>query len=337
MSTETSSISGASSSSTNISEGAPSGTQHWLKSNASDKQRWLSDKVSAVIVWIAMAFAFVPLVSIMWLVISKGWDRLTQDFPYFLTVTMKNVYGGMDAGGIIHAILGTLQITVAAGIISVPIGMLTAVWLTEYAQPNSKLQRGVTVVVDVMTGIPSIVAGLFAAAAFALTVGPAYRAGIMGAVALSVLMVPTVVRTSEEMLRLVPDSLRQAAYALGVPRWLVVTKVVLRTAAGGLVTSVMLAVARVIGETAPLLMTVGVLDSLNSNIFEGRMMTLPVYIYRQYSQGLMPCSPGATDCVATINYDRAWAAALVLLLLVMFVNIGARYATAKLAPKGNRR
>ena len=135
------------------------------------------------------------------------------------------------------------------------------------------------------------------------------------------------------MLRLVPNELREAALALGVPRWLVVIKVVLRTSIAGIGTGITLAIARIIGETAPLLITVGVIDSINFNLFEGRMMTLPVYVYRQYSQGLVPCTPGATDCIPTINYDRAWAAALTLILIVMLLNLIGRLITRFFAPK----
>lgn len=282
-----------------------------------------------------LSLALIPLAAIIFLLVTNGAPRLFEDFPYFLSVTMKNVHGGMVAGGIIHALVGTAIITLGAVVISVPIGLLTAIYLVEY---NSRpwLSRMVRTVVDVMSGLPSIVAGLFAAALFALTVGPAYRSGLMGAVALSLLMMPVVVRTCEEMLRLVPDELREAAYALGTPRYLVVLKVSLRTVASGLVTAVMLAVARIIGETAPLLMTVGVFDSLNFNLLEGRMMSLPVYIYRQFTAGLAPCAPEASECLSTINYERAWAAALVLLLMVMAFNLGARFLAARLAPRGIR-
>lgn len=296
---------------------------------ALDRRRKLADKSSVVLVVLAFAFAIIPLVSLLWIVVENGWGRLS---PYFLTVSMNGVYGGMDAGGIYHAIIGTLLVTGWATLVSVPIGLATAIYLVEYAG-NSKLARATTFFVDVMTGIPSIVAGLFAAALFGLLVSPAYRAGIMGAVALSVLMIPTVVRSSEEMLRLVPNELREASYALGVPKWLTIVKVVLRTSAAGLTTAVMLAIARVVGETAPLLMTVGVIDSINYNVFEGRLMTLPVYVYRQYSQGLAPCG-ALENCVETINYDRAWAAALVLILLVMLFNLIARIVAYYFAPKG---
>ncbi|MDO5034888.1 MAG: phosphate ABC transporter permease PstA [Actinomycetaceae bacterium] len=296
---------------------------------ALNRRRQIADKIAIVMVVIAFTLAIIPLISLLWIVIENGWTRIS---PYFLTVSMNGVYGGMDAGGIYHAIIGTLLVTGWATIISVPIGLATAIYLVEYAG-NSKLAKATTFFVDVMTGIPSIVAGLFAAALFGLLVSPAYRAGIMGAVALSVLMIPTVVRSSEEMLRLVPNELREAAYALGVPKWLVIVKVVLRTAAAGLTTAVMLAIARVIGETAPLLMTVGVIDSINFNAFEGRLMTLPVYVYRQYSQGLAPCG-AMENCVTTINYDRAWGAALVLIVLVMLFNLVARIVAYYFAPKG---
>lgn len=293
------------------------------------RRRQMIDYVAGGSVTIAFALAMIPLVSLLWIVIERGWGRLSL---YFLTVSMNGVYGGMDAGGIYHAIVGTLIVTGWATLISVPIGIATAIYLVEYGG-NSRLARATTFFVDVMTGIPSIVAGLFAAALFSLLVGPAYRAGIMGAVALSVLMIPTVVRSSEEMLRLVPNELREAAYALGVPKWLTIVNVVLRTAAAGLMTTIMLAIARVIGETAPLLMTVGVIDHINNNAFHGRLMTLPVYVYRQFNQGLAPCGKVA-NCVTTINYERAWSAALVLICIVMLLNLAARILAAIFAPKG---
>lgn len=296
-----------------------------------DRRRRTTDRVMRVVVAGAFALAMVPLVSLVWIVVAEGHERLS---PYFLTVSMRGVYGGMDAGGIHHAILGTLLVTGAAAAISVPLGLLAAVYLVEYGR--GPLARAVTFFVDVMTGIPSIVAGLFAYALFALFLGPGVRMGVVGAVALSVLMVPVVVRSTEEMLRLVPRDLREASLALGVPKWRTVVKVVLRTSAAGIVTGVMLAVARVIGETAPLLITLGVVDSINTNLVDGRMMTLPVYIYRQYSQGLVPCAEGQPDCVPTINLDRAWAAALVLVLIVLLLNLLARYVARRFAPATGR-
>ena len=293
-----------------------------------DPRRRRKDRLMTGVVYGAFVLALIPLVSLIWSVLSRGLGRFDL---YFLTHSMRNVYGGMDAGGVYHALLGTILITLIASIISVPIGILTAVYLVEYG--SGHLARAVTFLVDVMTGIPSIVAGLFAFALFYLVVGPDSRSGLAGAVALSVLMIPVIIRSTEEMLRLVPNELREASFALGVPKWLTIIRVVLRTAVAGITTGVVLAIARVIGETAPLLITVGVTDSINRDPFHGNMMTLPVYIYRQYAAGLVPCAPGATDCIATINYDRAWSAALVLILLVMLLNLVARGVGRWFAPK----
>jgi len=295
-----------------------------------DARRKLVDRLMTVVIYGAFVLALIPLVSLSWTVVSNGIGRLS---PYFLSVSMRGVFGGMDAGGIYHAIVGTVLITGLATLVSVPVGIMVAIYLVEYGR--GRLAAAITFFVDVMTGIPSIVAGLFAYALFALFFGPGVRFGAVGSVALSVLMIPVVVRSSEEMLRLVPNELREAAYALGVPKWLTVVKVVLRTAIAGLVTGVMLSIARVIGETAPLLIVAGVIDSINTNLFSGRMMTLPVFVYRQYSQGLVPCAPDAADCIATINFDRAWAAALVLILIVMLLNLVARLISRYFAPQGN--
>lgn len=294
-----------------------------------DARRRRTDLVMRALIVGAFLLAMVPLVSVIWTVLANGLGRFDL---YFLSVSMRGVFGGMDAGGIYHAIVGTVEITLFAALISVPLGLMTAIYLVEYG--TGALAKAVTFFVDVMTGIPSIVAGLFAYAFFAVFFGNGVRMGVVGSVALSVLMTPVVVRSSEEMLKLVPNELREAAYALGVPKWLTIVKVVLRTSVAGLVTGVMLAVARVIGETAPLLITVGVVDSINFNLFDGRMMTLPVYVYRQFSQGLVPCS-SASDavCIADINFQRAWAAALTLILIVMLLNLLARLVSRLFAPK----
>lgn len=293
--------------------------------------RKLTNGFVTVLVTVAFALAMIPLVTVLVTVISNGYLRTTWDF---LVSDMVGMFGGKVGGGIAHALVGTTLVTLWATLISAPIGIFTAIYLVEYGN-NGLLSKATTFFVDVMTGIPSIVAGLFAASIFMLY-DPSYRAGIIGAIALSVLMIPTVVRSSEEMLRLVPNELREAAYALGVPKWRVVVKVVLRTAAAGLTTSVMLAIARVIGETAPLLITAGFIGRMNANVMDGRMATLPVYIYRQYSQGLATCREGVANCVPTINYERAWAAALVLILLVMILNLIARVIAKIFAPKGGR-
>ncbi len=269
----------------------------------------------------AFAVAMVPLVSVGWTVIGNGLARFDATF---FSSSMRGVLG--EGGGAVHAIWGTVLITGAAAIISIPIGLMTAIYLIEYGQ-TSRLGKAITFLVDIMTGIPSIVAGLFAYALFALFFGPGVRMGIAGAIALSVLMIPVVVRSSEEMLRLVPNELREAAYALGVPKWLTIVKVVLPTSIAGITTGVMLAIARVIGETAPLLITAGFTDALNTNLFDGRMQTLPVYIYSQYAYKGIP--PEA-------YVDRAWAAALTLILIVMALNLIARLIAKLFAPKSGR-
>jgi len=303
--------------------------------------RRLKNGVATVLVYIAFGLALIPLIWLSWTVVSRGIDRFFIDengqhnFNLdFLQQSMRGVVGGAPIGGALHAIWGTVLITLTTAIISVPIGILTAVYLVEYGR--GRLKRAVTFFVDVMTGIPSIVAGLFAYALAAIVIGPGTKTGFVGAVALSVLMIPVVVRASEEMLRLVPNELREASYALGVPKWLTVIKVVLRTAIAGLATGVTLAIARVIGETAPLLVAVGFADSMNFNIFEGRMMTLPVYIVSEWRKGDAVCNDPNTICVPEITEMRAWAAALVLILIVMTLNLIARLISRIFAPKTGR-
>ena len=282
--------------------------------------RRAADRTVTAVVTAMFALAMVPLVSLVWTVVSKGTARFDADF---FTMTMRNIVG--EGGGAQHAILGTLIITGLAALISVPIGMLTAIYLVEYGQ--GRLKRSITFLIDVMTGIPSIVAGLFAYALFRLIFGPGIRFGIGGAVALSVLMIPVVVRAVEEMLKLVPAELREASYALGVPKWRTILKVVLPAAAAGIGTGITLAVARVIGETAPLLLIVGSATSLNLNPFSGRMATLPVFTFDNFFR------PGANP---QPNLDRGWTAALVLMIIVLALNLAARLLAKKFAPKGGR-
>jgi phosphate transport system permease protein len=283
--------------------------------------RKATDRMVTVLVTSAFALAMFPLVSILYTVISKGTKVLSSEF---FSASMRNVVG--EGGGIYHATVGTLLITGAATAISVPIGLFAAIYLVEYADGN-RLSRWVRFLVDVMTGIPSIVAGLFAYALFVLFFGEGVRMGIGGSVALAVLMIPVVVRSSEEMLKLVPNELREASYALGVPKWRTVAKVVLPTALAGIVTGVTLAIARVIGETAPLLIIAGITDSVNFNLFDGRMATLPVFAYSSVR------NPGVPP---QFSIDRAWGAALVLLIIVMLLNLIARLVSHFFSPKGER-
>jgi phosphate transport system permease protein len=290
-------------------------------------RRSAADRAATSLVWAAFGVVLVPLVWLIWLVVKNGLSVINGEF---LTYDMRNVVGA--GGGIYHALWGTILVTSAAAVISIPIGLFTAIYLVEYGR-GSRLARATTFLVDVMTGIPSIVAGLFALSLFVLIFGPAIRIGFGGAVALSLLMIPTVVRSAEEMLRLVPSDLREASYALGIPKWRTIVKVVLPTAMGGIITGVVLAISRVIGETAPLLVVAGATDTVNFNLFEGRMMTLPVYIFTQYS------SPGIVgpDGGDPPGYARAWGAALVLIAIVMVLNLVARIIGSYFAPKTERR
>ena len=292
-----------------------------LWSRVVESARAATDRLVTSLVWTSLLIALVPLVSLLYQVISKGAGQLNGRF---LTWTMRNVVG--EPGGIYHAILGTLLITLAAAVISVPVGLLTAIYLVEYGG-GSRMAGWIRFLVDVMTGIPSIVAGLFAYSLFSLIVGPGTQFGIGGGVALSLLMIPIVVRSTEEMLKLVPGDLREAAYALGVPKWKTILKVVLPTAMAGIITGVTLAIARVIGETAPLLIICGGTDSLNLNVFSGQMASLPVFIYSSYTQ------PGSNP---EILQNMAWGAALVLIIIVMALNLMARVMGRIFAPKSGR-
>jgi phosphate transport system permease protein len=279
--------------------------------------RKAKDRLVTAVISSSFVLAVVPLISLVVTVVANGWHRL--DIELFSS-DMRNVLG--PGGGIKHALIGTLLITAVAALMSVPIGVLTAIYLVEYGR--GRLSKLVTFLVDVMTGIPSIVAGLFAVALFSIFLGLGVRIGFGGSVALSVLMIPIVVRSTEEMLRLVPHELREASYALGVPKWRTVVKVVLPTSVAGIVTGITLAIARVVGETAPLLVIAGFTQSTNTNIFSGRMMTLPVFVFNSFTQPGSPRSEGI---------DRAWSAALALIAVVMLLNLAARLISRYFSPK----
>ena len=290
------------------------------------------------LICLAFIIACIPLISVLWTTIANGVKRLNLNF---LSYNMTGVVGGNPTpsggyGGVQHAIIGTLEITLGAMVISIPIGLMCAVYLVEYSN-RGKLSRAITLLVDVMSGIPSIVAGLFAFSMFTILLGPGTINGFEGSVALSLLMLPTVVKSSEEMLKIVPNDLREASYALGVTKQRTITKIVLRTALPGIVSGCILAIARVIGETAPLLMTAGYIASTNVNLFSGQMTTLPVYVYQEYSKLNANCPVGAgASCVTTIPMERAWAAALVLIVLVLILNLIGRLVAKVFAVKTER-
>ena len=315
-----------------------------------ENRRRATDGLWRHLVWLAFLIALAPLISVLWSVIATGLPTLISN-PHLIAYDMKGVTGVADAkwveagmpagdlpGGFGHAVLGTVLITLIATLISVPIGMLTSIYLVEYGR-GGWFSRAIVFFVDVMTGIPSIVAGLFAYAAVSwvltLTMGSQSKAlqtvqmGFSAAIALSVLMIPVVVRSTEEMLRVVPNELREGAYALGVRKWQTIAKVVLPTAISGIASGVTLAIARVAGETAPILVTAGFAQSVNWNPFDDWMTALPVYIYRQL---VSPLSPTAADP----STARAWAAALLLVFIVMMLNLAARLIARAFAPKTGR-
>ncbi|MEF2975789.1 phosphate ABC transporter permease PstA [Subtercola sp. YIM 133946] len=300
-----------------------------ILSSVVENRRKATDRVIRGLVTVAFLLALIPLVSTLATVIVQGAGEISWSFitsvgaatfdPNTLTVT--------QTPGALQAIVGTLIITGIASLISIPIGLFTSIYLVEYAQPKQWLARTVTFLVDVMTGIPSIVAGLFAFSLFSIIVGPKAFSGFSASVALSVLMIPTVVRACEEMLRLVPGDLREASLALGVSKFSTIVKVVLPTAIAGLITGIMLAVARIIGETAPIFLAASFTDNFNANPFDGPMQTLPVLAYTGYA------FPGKD--IAASNAS-AWGAALLLVLLVVILNLIARVIARIFAPKGMR-
>jgi phosphate transport system permease protein len=268
--------------------------------------RQAKDRLATSLVWFALLIAVVPLASLLWETVRQGAKVLDG---YFLGHSMNGVITLQPGGGVYHALLGTIMQVAIATVIAAPIGLLTAIYLVEYGR--GKLAKAVTFFVDVMTGIPSIVAGLFILSVWIMGLGFGYS-GFAGALALAILMMPTVVRSTEEMLKLVPNELREAAYALGVPKWRTILKVVIPTSLGGIVTGVMLSIARITGETAPLLLLVFGNPAINTNPFEGAQASLPLYIYEQWANG--------NDA----SFDRAWGAALVLIAFVMILNLLAR-------------
>ncbi|MET8284577.1 phosphate ABC transporter permease PstA [Streptomyces sp. NPDC052287] len=283
-------------------------------------RRQAKDRVATSLVWVCFLVAIVPLASLIWETAKRG----VKVFDiYFLTHSMGVVADTETGGGIYHAIIGTLEQVGIATLIAVPIGVLTAVYLVEYGR--GKLAKAVTFFVDVMTGIPSIVAGLFILSFWILILDMGYS-GFAGSLALSILMMPVVVRSTEEMLKLVPNELREASLALGVPKWRTIIKVVLPTSIGGITTGVMLAVARITGETAPVLLLVWGTNFINTNPFSDPQASLPLYIYQQYANS---AGSGAA-------YDRAWAAALALIAFVMILNLAARGIARWKAPKTGR-
>ena len=270
--------------------------------------RAVKNVLATVLVTIVFVIALVPLLWILYTVVSRG-AGLLLDASWW-GQSQRGITTRREGGGAYHAILGTLMQAGVTAAISVPIGILTAIYLVEYGR--GKLARVVSFMVDILTGVPSIVAGLFIYAVWVTTLG-FQRVAFAVSLALVLLMVPVIVRSTEEMLKLVPNELREASYALGVPKWKTIASIVLPTALSGIVTGVMLGLARVMGETAPLLILGPYNSSIATDLFNGNMATLPTMINVNRSDLGLPAA-----------YERVWAAALTLILLVLLLNVAAR-------------
>ncbi|MFG1605710.1 phosphate ABC transporter permease PstA [Actinoplanes sp. NPDC049265] len=276
-------------------------------------RRAATNRVWQALIYTACVLAVLPLASVVWTLVSKGANRLDGNF---FGTSMNNIGARDPMGGAYHAIIGTLEQVGLATLMAVPLGVLGAIYLVEYGRGRFALT--VRFFVDVMTGIPSIVAGLFVLAFWVLIVSPWFNdgnprfSGFAASLALTVLMLPTIVRSTEEMLRLVPGPLREGAYALGVPQWKTILRIVLPTALPGIVTGVMLSVARAAGETAPVLLVAGGAAAINFNPFDGNQSSLALYTYSQ-----------AGDA-SRFAPDRAWTAALTLVAIVLILTIAAK-------------
>ncbi|MFE0025818.1 phosphate ABC transporter permease PstA [Amycolatopsis sp. NPDC059021] len=275
---------------------------------------------ATVLVWLSFLVAVVPLVWVLYTVIANGIKRIP--FSNWWTQDFGEVLSDEVGGGVLHAIIGTLLQGVVCAIIAVPLGMLVAIYLVEYGR--GKLAKITTFMVDILSGVPSIVAALFIYALWVTTLGLP-RSGFAVSLALVLLMIPVVVRSSEEMLRIVPDDLREASYALGVPKWKTIMKIVLPTALSGIIGGVMMALARVMGETAPLLVLVGYSAFVHWDIFTGEQASLPLLMNNERVTNSM--NPGS------VGYDRIWGAALTLVLIIALINLLATVFSRIVAPK----
>jgi phosphate transport system permease protein len=276
-------------------------------------RRRRTDRLARGLVLAATVVALVPLVLVIYYLLSKGLAAWSGSF-FTTDPTGNTFFANSSIGGIRSALLGTIEMVALASAIAVPVGIGVAVWLVEYGR-ESWFARTVRFFVDVLTGVPSIVFGLFIYIVLVIGTGSTF-AGWKGALALSLLMLPVVIRSAEVILKLVPNALRESALALGAARWRVIFAVVLPTALSGLVTGVLLAVARAAGETAPLLFTAGATNKATGNL--GQFMnSLPVQIYSDVTS--------ATPSVV----DRAWGAALTLVTLILILNLVARLVSRR--------
>jgi len=282
--------------------------------------RKVKNGLATTLVWLSFLIAVVPLVWVLYTVVANGIKRI----PYtnWWSQDLGNYLSDEVGGGVLHAIIGSLLQGLVCAVIAVPIGMLVAIYLVEYGR--GKLMKATTFMVDILSGVPSIVAALFIYALWITTFGLP-RSGFAVSLALVLLMIPVVVRSSEEMLRIVPDDLREASYALGVPKWKTIVKIVLPTALSGIIGGIMMALARVMGETAPLLVLVGYSAYTNWDIFSGEQAALPLLMNNERVTNSM--DPGS------VGFDRIWGAALTLVLIIAIINLLATVFARLVAPK----
>ena len=275
------------------------------------------NSTTTVLVYIAASFVIIPLFSVLFEIVKLGVGGLS--FGMFTTdMSQTASEAPLNEGGVLHAVIGTAYIVTIATFLSTPIGILTALYIVEV---KGRFAGIVRFFVQAMSGVPSIVAGLFIFAVWMVQFKNAYS-GIAGAFALTVLMIPTVARTSEEVLKLIPSDLREAGLALGATQWRTVAMVVIPAARSGLVTAVILGIARVVGETAPLLLTVGGADAINLNPTQGNMSAFPYFVWKNLLIG----SPNAIS--------RAWQGVFILMVVVFIFFALARYFGAA---KGKRK
>lgn len=281
------------------------GTTPQLSQLGQSGSRAAKNKIATAVMWLAFLVALVPLIWIIATVLMKG-GSLLLDAGWW-TQSQRGIGRKEVGGGAAHAIQGTLIQAFVTALIAVPIGVMTAVYLVEYGR--GKAARVVSFMVDILTGVPSIVAALFVYAVWVTTFG-FDRIPFAVCLALVLLMIPVVVRSTEEMLKLVPNELREASYALGVPKWKTILKIVLPTAFSGIITGILLGLARVMGETAPLIILGPYFRSLTTNLFDGLMGTLPTMIFA-----------GRDNMSVDASAQRVWAAACTLIILIMILNL----------------
>lgn len=275
--------------------------------NVSTRRR-ITDVGATVLVTLSVLVALVPLVWVLATVVAKGLPALMS--ATWFTHSLSGLTASSTGGGIYHALVGTLLQGLVCAIISIPLGVFVAIYLVEYAG-RSKLGKITTFMVDILSGVPSIVAALFIYALWVSTFGMP-KSGFAVSLALVLLMVPVVVRSTEEMLRIVPQDLREASYALGVPKWKTIVRIVLPTSMAGIITGIMLALARVMGETAPLLILVGYAPFINFDLFGGEQGSLPGVMVAEMNN---PTAAGS---------QRIWGAALTLILVIAVLNVAAK-------------